>query len=271
VYKCLYIFIRGVIDFSAMIYFLLLPLALFGATLEEYKPFLEQGTYNEHDWSFWKKRPESRYETFKTAFEHFAKGKGRIIVELGTSRSFVDGKYPGCNCNETHFWNPKEISKWDWGAGMFTYVAADVLGHLNPEFHTVDLMRDHIGRCRHMTKPFERFMHYHVRSSERFLKHWPKRKKIDLLYLDTGDISPVEPTAMLHLREAKIIVARNLLADDGIILIDDVRHPVPIKLDGDQTGLGKAKYSIPYFLKNGFELIQDEFQIILRKVRASTE
>ena len=37
-------------------------------------------------------------------------------------------------------------------------------------------------------------------------------KKIDLLYLDTGDMTPIENTALLHLREADIIVRRNLLS-----------------------------------------------------------
>jgi hypothetical protein len=41
-------------------------------------------------------------------------------------------------------------------------------------------------------------------------------KCIDLLYLDTGDVNPVEP-------------------------------------------------SIPYFLENGYEIIMDEYQVILRK------
>ncbi len=59
-------------------------------------------------------------------------------------------------------------------------------------------------------------------------------------------MAPIEDTAELHLREAKIIVERNIIADDGIILIDDVKSVVP-KQVGEKSDLGKAKYSIPYF------------------------
>ena len=75
---------------------------------------------------------------------------------------------------------------------------------------------------------------------------------------------PIEPTAQLHLREAKIIVEKNILADNGIILIDDVRNCGP-KSRGEKSDYGKAKYSIPYFLENGYEIIMDEYQVILKK------
>ena len=48
-------------------------------------------------------------------------------------------------------------------------------------------------------------------------------KSIDLLYLDTGNMD--EETALLHLREAELIVKHDILKDDGLILIDDVRNP----------------------------------------------
>ena len=63
------------------------------------------------------------------------------------------------------------------------------------------------------------------------------------MYLDTGDMTPIEETAQLHLREAKIVVNKNVLTDDGIILIDDVRSCVP-KEAGETSDYGKAKYSI---------------------------
>ena len=81
-----------------------------------------------------------------------------------------------------------------------------------------------------------------------------KCKHYNLLYLDTGDMTPIEFTAQLHLREAKIIVERNILKDEGIILIDDVKSCVPKKA-GEISDYGKAKYSIPYFLENGYEAL----------------
>ena len=79
-------------------------------------------------------------------------------------------------------------------------------------------------------------------------------------------MTPIEFTAQLHLREAKIIVERNILKDDGIILIDDVKSCVP-KLAGEISDYGKAKYSIPYFLENGYEIVMGEYQFILKKLK----
>ena len=105
---------------------------------------------------------------------------------------------------------------------------------------------------------------YYVSSSEDFLEKVDK--KIDLLYLDTGDMTPIEYTAQLHLREAKIIVERNLLAKDGLILIDDVKNVLPRRF-GETSNLGKAKYSIPYFVDHGYKIVMDEYQYILKKVK----
>ncbi|MGA0158951.1 MAG: hypothetical protein ACO3NG_10880, partial [bacterium] len=58
----------------------------------------------------------------------------------------------------------------------------------------------------------------------------------------TGDMTPIEPTAQLHLREAKIIVEKDLIAKDGLILIDDVKSPLP-KMFGEKSDLGKISKS----------------------------
>jgi len=103
-------------------------------------------------------------------------------------------------------------------------------------------------------------------SSEHFLSNCSS-KCIDLLYLDTGDVNPVEPTAQLHLREAKIIVERDLMRDGGLILIDDVKNVSSKIISKEASNLGKAKYSIPYFLENGYEILIDEYQVVLRKIK----
>ena len=107
-------------------------------------------------------------------------------------------------------------------------------------------------------------MHYRVCSSLDFLKVF--NKKIDLLYVDTGDMTPIEPTARLQLEEAKIIVERDLLSDNGIILIDDVRNQTPKKF-GETSEYGKAKYSLAYFVEHGYKIIADEYQVVLMKSR----
>lgn len=233
-------------------------------TLLKYKDFLQEGTYAGADWSTLERIPASRYETFKMVFEHFERINGKVIVELGTSRSYVHGGLIGCNTDDKKYWTPNEPKNWDWGAGFFTGIAAECLQHLNPEFHTIDIERAHIQRCKHMTKRFKDIMQYHVCSSLDFLRDFPAGKKIDLLYIDTGDMTPIEPTAQLQLAEAKIIVERGLLSDNGIILIDDVRNQTPKKF-GETSEYGKAKYSLAYFVEHGYEIVADEYQVVLKR------
>ena len=235
--------------------------------LEKYKTYLENGTYDGQDWSYFPLRPKSRYYTFKKLFELFEKSKGHTIVELGTTRSFVHGGHPGCNQDNPIFWHPDNPADWDWGAGSFTRMAAECLAHMQPLIYTVDIAAQHIARCQVITQEFKNMMRYYVSSSEDFLTKVPVPLSIDLLYMDTRDMTPIEFTAQLHLREAKIVVERNLMTPGSIIVIDDVRHPAA-KLQGEISDYGKAKYSIPFLLAHGFEIVEDEFQVILKKVVA---
>lgn len=203
--------------------------------------------------------PKSRYYTFKYCYEKINK-KRPTIVELGTSRSFVCGRFDGCNSDDVKYWEPNNPEKWDWSAGSFTKVFSNLFP--NSEFHTIDLMKSHIKRCKIMNNDMSN-IHYHVSSSEDFLNNF--NKKIDFLYLDTGDMTPIEETAQLHLREAKIIVEKNMINTNGIILIDDVKSVVP-KQNGESSDFGKAKYSIPYFLENNFKIVMNEYQTVLIKI-----
>lgn len=213
--------------------------------LAPYKHFLEIGTYESFAaWPQGKPLPRSRHYTFKKAFEHFERTNGKIVVELGTTRSFTHGGLPGCLVNNRIHWTPDKPANWDWGAGSFTRMAAEALAHLNPEFHTLDLNANHIAIARVITENFP-FMHYHVCTSEDFLHSCDFPQGIDLLYMDTGDMN--EATAWLQLAEAKIVVERNLIADNGIILIDDVRNQ-SIKQHNATSEYGKSKYALPYLL-----------------------
>jgi hypothetical protein len=240
---------------------------LLGNTIEKkiapYKKYLEEGTLGGQDWSSHLVTPKARDYTFQLAFEHFAQHHGKVIVELGTSRSFTHGGLPGCNRDETYFWTPQAPENWDWGAGFFTRIASECLEYLNPIIHTIDIHVSHINRCRLMTEPFKHFITYHVCSSLDFLRSC-ESDSIDFLYLDTGDMTPIEPTAQLQLAEAKLIVERNVLSKNGIILIDDVRNQTPKKF-GETSDLGKSKYSLPYFLSHGYEIIANEYQVLLKK------
>jgi hypothetical protein len=232
--------------------------------LEPYRTFLERGTYDQADWSDFDVPPLSRYDTFRKAFELFESRDGHVIVELGTSRSFTHGGLLGCNSDDIQFWTPDQPQNWDWGAGFFTRMVATSLSYLNPEIHTVDIIEDHIKRCQFMTQDYAHLIQYHVSSSIDYLNQCEFPNGIDLLYLDTGDMTPIEPTALLQLEEARIIVERNLIATGGIILIDDVKNQTP-KQFGDTSGLGKSKYALPYLLEHGFEMVMNEYQVLLQR------
>ena len=230
--------------------------------LKRYRSHLIEGTYTQQNWESFLKKPKSRYETFLKAFEHFESTHGKVIVELGTTRSFVHGARPGCNSDDVSYWMPNNPEHWDWSAGCFTRMAAECLDHLKPEIHTIDSEGAAITRCKIMTAEYSHSIKYHVTTSESFLSRCNFPQGIDLIYLDTGYMNPIEPTARLQLKEAQIIVERNLLAPNGLILIDDVRNQNVI---GNDSGLGKSKYALPYLLENGFEIIEDEYQIMLKR------
>ena len=253
---------------NSLISLLFLPFLLFSderaeEKLAPYKEYLEEGTYEGQNWNSFEELPLSRYDTFKETFQ-LLKMSHPIIVELGTTRSFTHGGLPGCNLDDPIYWTPNQPQNWDWGTGFFTRIAAICLNHQSPEIHTVDLVNAHINRCKLITKDFEGIMTYHVSSSEDFLKNCKFPNGINLLYLDTGDISPLEPAAKLQLKEAQIVVEKNLMAKNGLILINNVLNQTPKKF-GETNPLGKAKYSIPFLLDNGFEILMNEYQVILRK------
>ena len=230
--------------------------------LQKYEKFLVEGTYSDQDFNYFSKYPKSRYYSFKFAFEYFEQINGKIIVELGTTRSFVHGGLIGCNSNDTRYWTPNNPENWDWGAGAFTLMAGECLSHMNPKIYTVDLASDHIQRCRLMTQEFKNITHV-ISDSRDFIRTLPA-KSVDLLYLDTGDMTPIEPTAQLQLSEAQLIVERDIISDNGIIVIDDVRNPTPKKF-GEKSDLGKSKYALEFFLSRGFEILIDEYQVILKR------
>ena len=237
------------------------------AKLDNFKDYLDKAaSYYTADETFIKyfgRVPKSRYYTFKYCFEYFERNNMSKIVELGTSRSFVDGRFPGCNLNDLNYWEPNNPAVWDWSAGCFTKVASTVCDDIpNFKLCTVDISREHIWRCQTMNSSSDKIK-YVVSSSEEFLNSLDE--KIDFLYIDTGDMTPIEFTAQIHLREAKIIVEKNLMTDNGIILIDDIRSCVPYETN-QNVDLGKGYLSIPYFLSNGYKLVMDEYQTILVKI-----
>jgi hypothetical protein len=66
-----------------------------------------------------------------------------------------------------------------------------------------------------------------------------------------------EEACLQYLIDAKLVIEKDLINKNGIILIDDVDKNL------HET---KGKYSIPYLLNNGFELILHNYQALLRKI-----
>jgi hypothetical protein len=227
-------------------------------SLNKYKELLDIGSneglrYNDPD--------KSRYKSFKYCLEFLDKRNSSDILELGTSRSFVDGKFEGCNMDDPNYWNKDDFSKWDWGAGCFTLIFG-MIGNYN-SFTTVDLIEAHLKRCKIMTDSLNIKCNHITSDSTIYLENTDKR--YDLIYLDTGDMWPIEYTCNLQLKEAEIIVRRNLLKEGGIILIDDVLNGTPRDMGDFNNKLGKSENAIPYLLESGFKIIFDGYQYILSK------
>ena len=233
-----------------------------------YNNFLKEGLishyYSEEDFvKCYGRVPKQRDYTFKYCLNHL-KSKNHVnILELGTSRSFVDGKYPGACDTNLKLWEPGSMEKWDWSAGLFTRYFSHLLTERKQKFNltTVDISPRSMYICKIITNKHPN-INYIINSSENAILNCPE-KSLDLLYLDTGDLD--EKTAQLHLREAKLLVKRDILKDDGLILIDDVRNPWMLLRNKTTNKLGKSKYALPYLLNNGYEIVADEYQVILKK------
>ena len=236
---------------------------------DKYNEYLKEGIFK-----YYKKKtfmkiygriPKQRDYTFSYCID-FLKNRDNIqIAELGTSRSFRDGKFPGCCSTNIKYWEPDNLKKWDWSAGIFTKYFSTVLNEIGKTFKitTVDCNKDALTISKIMCEDLKDHIDYKLCTSEEYIKN-QLEKSLDILYLDTGNLD--EHTAKLHLREAKLIVKRQIIKDDGIILIDDVRNPSMLLRRGETDKLGKSKYAIPYLLENGYEMIVNEYQVVLKKV-----
>lgn len=222
--------------------------------LDKYKKYLDIGT-NE---GLRDDKPElSRYESFKYCIEKLQPGAN--VLELGTSRSYVDGKYEGCNSDDKKYWKPNNPEFWDFGGGCFSLI----FGQLGYNLTTLDLIASHIARCKIMTDSLGIKCNHVVSDSCEFLKN--TNEKYDLIYLDTCDMMPVENAEAVQLEEAKLIVERNLLKPEGMLLIDDVLNLTPKEHGHVNNTLGKSTKSLPYLLDNGFKVVFKGYQYILSR------
>ena len=234
--------------------------------LDIYKEYLDKAmSYYYSDMEFlkcYKKVPKSRYYSFKYILDYMKENKLGNILELGTCKSFVDGRFEGCNSSDTKYWEPGNPEKWDWSAGLFTRVFAETLKGTNVKLTTVDSCKSYIDRSRLMCKKFKN-VEYVCKSPEDYLKEC--NQKFDVIYINSGNLNPVEDMAIAQLLEVHLIESYELLNKNGIIIFNDVRNPLPMR-DGEENHYGRSKYSIPFLLENNYELLFDEYQVILKKI-----
>lgn len=115
----------------------------------------------------------------------------------------------------------------------------------NSKVYVVDISQEHINQSMKIVPPSE-FVEYTKDDSVNYLQNFDK--KIDLLFADSydycGDVENILKCHNHSLNEVK--AAWDKLNKNCFILIDDVFND---KWDG------KGKFSIPYLLENGFELV----------------
>lgn len=151
------------------------------------------------------------------------------IVETGVQRSLKSWATDGC-------------STW-----IFARFARDFGGLVWGVDHDIDAINS--ARLVIKDRPAE-LVHG---DSVEFLRGFSDR--IDLLYLDSFDYDKKSPApAHEHtLLEAKAAMAA--LASDAVVLIDD--HDLP--------GGGRGALAVPYLESEGFELLSDDYQVLLRR------
>lgn len=115
----------------------------------------------------------------------------------------------------------------------------------NSKVYVVDINQEHINQSMKIV-PSSDFVEYTKDDSVNYLQNFDK--KIDLLFADSydycGDAENIFKCHMHSLNEIK--AAWDKLKENCFILIDDVFS---------DSWDGKGKFSIPYLLENGFELV----------------
>ena len=210
-----------------------------------------------------------RHASLAVAFNRIAGKKNPLIVELGASRSYVSGGNDGCMDDDPKYWDPSRPERWDWGAGIFSRVCAEIIAGTGASLHLVDLSPKAMRISKTITSGIDANVSFHHTASTDFLR--ALAEPIDFLYMDHHETC--EEGALLHRIDSELIVEHGLLALDGTILIDDVhvhgsaREGVTRLIRGllGKNGLhyGKGKYSIPYLRAQGFEILYEGYQVVL--------
>ena len=188
-----------------------------------------------------------RMPTMKTCFEILRGRSGEVsILELGSSRSFSSGKI------DTKEFNP-DTENWDWGAGCFTAAIKILLP--NCKLISVDPNPDAIRVSKTILDQIGSEGLLIQDDSTSFLNK--TNDSYDLIYMDHAESGGGDGCAGLHRHDAGIILRKEIIKPDGLILIDDI-----------QTPFNKGMYSIPFFKECGLtKLSGNSYQALFRKER----
>lgn len=210
-----------------------------------------------------------RRESVALALRAIAAKKEPVIVELGASRSFVSGGSEGVMDADPKYWQPDRPEQWDWGAGIFSRVAAEAIAGTDAVLHSVDPSDRAIAISRTITESVGANVELHHTTSTEFLRSFDR--PIDLLYMDHHETC--EEGALLHLSDARLVLDLDLMAPDGVIAVDDVHVHGPLRERlvsvmrsfGGHRDLhfGKGKYSIPYLRSAGLNVLYEGYQVVL--------
>jgi hypothetical protein len=212
-----------------------------------------------------------RHASVALAFERIAHKKSPVIVELGSSRSYVSGGNEGCMDDDPKYWDPERPERWDWGAGIFSRVCAETIAGSGASLHSVDPSPKAMRIARTITGGIDANISFHQTTSTEFLRSL--NEPVDLLYMDHHETC--EEGAVLHRSDSELIVEQGILAPDGVILIDDVHVHGPAregatallrKIAGKgDLHYGKGKHSIPYLRDQGFRMLFEGYQVVMER------
>lgn len=204
--------------------------------------------------SLLQQRTNTFSKTYELILENIIPKKKYVIVELGTSRSF---KSWGIS-SDLKDWFPDDPKRWAWSDGCFTRLFLDNLEDYDIVMYTIDPCPNAVSVVKTMTQNNKNIVIIKTTSTE-FLKNFSD--KIDFLYMD--HLESGEKACNVHLEDARLLIEKDLMNDNALILIDDTP-----KLDMESTKsryFSKGQYSIPYLLDNGYETVIHEYQMLLKK------
>ncbi|MDA0195754.1 MAG: class I SAM-dependent methyltransferase [Bacteroidetes bacterium] len=176
-----------------------------------------------------------RRDTFRKTLALLTERKATTLLETGTARAGLK------NCKSD---------------GASTIVFGKWARENDAYLYSVDIDSIALKQAEIEIKNYNLSGHVHLKASDSiaFLKLFDQ--KVDFLYLDSFDYDKKDRSIQRksqehHLAEFKAIESR--LHQGSIVLIDD--HKLP--------GGGKGKLAIEYMTQKGWEIVMEEYQVLL--------